>query len=291
MSKSVSSWYWRDPWLSGMQFTLTEYRVERQDPHRHFGYSLTVYSENARIRTRHGVCTVPAGSLVRVAPNVWHAVEVLADTWQERGVFCSTAVARSALEVALIEPRDVQDRTDICLYPSDAIGVHFAAAHRALLQAHMCGSEANSTEARFVLCGIIADIIPIDEAVRSDLAIDDPMLASLYQIISSDFRSPIPLDAMAGRLGWHPVYLHRRCKQILGFTPRELVVGHRLEYARDLIAGGAEIVDAAVRAGFFDEAHLHRNFILAYGPRPGQYKSLVWHDQLQPSAARNGTRS
>jgi len=117
---------------------------------------------------------------------------------------------------------------------------------------------------------------------------DDARVNRLYDLIATGFHERLTLQGMAESVGWHPVYMQRRFRSALRFTPHELLVGHRIEYARDLIAGGALVTYAAHAAGFSDQSHLHKTFLSTYAVVPGEYRKLSALDALQPPSARNG---
>jgi AraC-like DNA-binding protein len=51
----------------------------------------------------------------------------------------------------------------------------------------------------------------------------------------------------------------------------------RLERARQLIAAGGPLADAAAASGFADQSHLTRQFKQAYGVAPGTWRALTQH--------------
>jgi AraC-like DNA-binding protein len=116
----------------------------------------------------------------------------------------------------------------------------------------------------------------------------DARMDRLYELIASGFQQRMTLDSLAEAAGLHPVHLQRRFKGAMGFTPHEMLVGHRIEYARNLIAGGARVTYAAHAAGFTDQSHLHKTFMSTYAVLPGDYRKLAALDALQPLSARNG---
>ena len=71
----------------------------------------------------------------------------------------------------------------------------------------------------------------------------------------------------------------------MGFTPHEMLVGHRIEYARNLISGGARVTYAAHAAGFTDQSHLHKAFLSTYAVLPGDYRKLAAPARLGSAAA------
>lgn len=67
--------------------------------------------------------------------------------------------------------------------------------------------------------------------------------------------------------------LARQFRAMLGTTPYRYSLMRRLEYARDRLAA-RPTVDAALDAGFADQAHFTRTFKAAFGVTPARYRAL-----------------
>ena len=59
--------------------------------------------------------------------------------------------------------------------------------------------------------------------------------------------------------------------RLTGLTPRAYVIQRRLDLVRGLIRQGSTLADAAAAAGFADQSHMHRAFVVRYGLTPGAY--------------------
>jgi AraC-like DNA-binding protein len=64
----------------------------------------------------------------------------------------------------------------------------------------------------------------------------------------------------------------------VGTTPHAYVMQRRARLARQMIAGGTSLADAANFAGFADQSHLTREFVKHFGITPGRYKSATSPD-------------
>ena len=73
--------------------------------------------------------------------------------------------------------------------------------------------------------------------------------------------------------------LARQFRRLLGTSPHRYLVMRRLERAKSLLSTGSGLADAAVDAGFADQAHFTRHFRKAFGMTPGRWAAL-----------RNGSR-
>ncbi|HEX7866708.1 MAG TPA: AraC family transcriptional regulator [Variovorax sp.] len=287
-----ASRYWRDADLTGLQFTANRLLHRELRPHRHVGFTLAVSDTELHVRTGHRVTVVPPGALLRVAPHVWHSVQARSAPWREDAMYCSSAVARciSAANEGVPMAR-VEDDGGVAIFLDPSAAFEFLECHRLLREPSGTGSEEdddNNNAGRALLRQRLAKWIPLRSAPRAVVDSGDDRMNRLYETIASGFQQRMTLDCLADAAGLHPVHLQRRFKSALGFTPHEMLVGHRIEYARNLIAGGARVTYAAHAAGFTDQSHLHKTFLGTYAVLPGDYRKLSALDALQPPSARNG---
>ena len=61
---------------------------------------------------------------------------------------------------------------------------------------------------------------------------------------------------------------YRRCRAASGLSPHELRRMHRVELARTMIATGIPLAEAALAAGFADQAHMTRQLRQLWGVTP-----------------------
>lgn len=285
----LASRYWRDADLTGLQFTANRLLHREIRPHRHVGFTLSVSDTELHVRTGNRVTVVPPGTLLRIAPQVWHAVQARSAPWREDAMYCSSAVARciSAANEGTPMAR-VEDDAGVSIFLEASAAVEFLECHRLLYEPTGTGSEDDNAAGRALLRQRLAQWIPLQAPPRRVVDSGDERMNRLYALIASGFHQRMTLDSLADAVGLHPVHVQRRFRGALGFTPHEMLVGHRIEYARDLIAGGARVTYAAHAAGFTDQSHLHKTFLGTYAVLPGDYRRLSVLDALQPPSARNG---
>lgn len=82
------------------------------------------------------------------------------------------------------------------------------------------------------------------------------------------------LADMASEVGLNPSYLIRSTVRATGLTPHGHVLRVRVDCARRLLLAGVPAAEAAIIAGFYDQAHLIRHFRRHYGVTPG---TLIRH--------------
>ena len=68
-------------------------------------------------------------------------------------------------------------------------------------------------------------------------------------------------------------YLSRRFRLESGTSLHDFHVVIAVHHAKALLKQGANIVDAALDAGFYDQAHLSREFVRTYGFTPGAFRN------------------
>ncbi len=86
----------------------------------------------------------------------------------------------------------------------------------------------------------------------------------------------VNLDAMARQANLSPRQFRRRCLEVSGLTPNHLCRVLRFRRARELAArtGGLKWALVSLEAGYFDQAHLIRDFREFTGRAPGRAASL-----------------
>jgi AraC-like DNA-binding protein len=100
----------------------------------------------------------------------------------------------------------------------------------------------------------------------------DPRLArNLRDLLDARIQPGISLDQAAALLHGHPTHLVRAFSREYGLPPHQYLTGRRVELARRHLLAGVPAGQAAVLAGFYDQAHLSRHFRRMLGVSPGRY--------------------
>lgn len=112
---------------------------------------------------------------------------------------------------------------------------------------------------------------PGDAGRAGDRVLVDRALASIRR----RFRDGVSLDTLAADAGLSPFQLIRQFRRVTGMPPHAHLVRVRLHHAVHRIRHGASLSEAALDAGFFDQAALTRAFRRIYGITPGQYQKAA----------------
>jgi AraC-like DNA-binding protein len=91
------------------------------------------------------------------------------------------------------------------------------------------------------------------------------------QRIDADPAVPVTLIELAEESGLSRYQLIRAFARELGLTPHAYILQRRIALAQQLIRGGCDLAEVAVRAGFYDQSHLTRWFMRQFGVTPSRY--------------------
>nr|WSY53166.1 AraC family transcriptional regulator [Streptomyces sp. NBC_00886] len=184
----------------------------------------------------------------------------------------------------------LEDRPAICVHPGgqEAIRVEFTplGAYR-LFGMPMSELTNLAIEIRDVLgpeAGTLVDRMAAtqDWASRFDL-LDTALLARLgrgpvpapevgqaWRLLSGS-AGAIPISRIAAEVGWSQGYLIRRFTQQVGLTPKASARVLRFRHAVALLGrGDTSLTEISTACGFYDQAHLNREFRAIAGTTPGQ---------------------
>lgn len=103
-----------------------------------------------------------------------------------------------------------------------------------------------------------------------------PEVVRAWQLLARS-RGAAPVAALAEDVGWSARHLTARFRQETGLTPKAAARVIRFDHARRLFGAEARtgrpplLADLAVRCGYFDQAHLAREFRSLAGCPPSQW--------------------
>jgi AraC family transcriptional regulator len=106
-----------------------------------------------------------------------------------------------------------------------------------------------------------------------------PWLTRAEEFLRSRFRESIGLRHAAREAGVHPVYLARVFRRRHACSVSEYLHALRLAEAGQLVLQGASLAQAALAAGFADQAYFSRRFSAAFGFTPKGLRPV--RDSLQ----------
>ncbi|MER5731937.1 helix-turn-helix transcriptional regulator [Streptomyces sp. NPDC002138] len=81
----------------------------------------------------------------------------------------------------------------------------------------------------------------------------------------------VPLADLARGSGWSARHLEQRFREQIGLSPKTAARVLRLQRALRMLTAGGTALAAAEACGFYDQAHLHRDFRRMTGFAPGEF--------------------
>jgi AraC-like DNA-binding protein len=94
-------------------------------------------------------------------------------------------------------------------------------------------------------------------------------------LIDDDPAAPIMLPDLARASGLSRFQVLRGFVRATGLTAHAYIVQRRVDLARQLIARGCPLAQAAAASGFADQSHLTRTFVRRFGISPRAYADAV----------------
>jgi AraC-like DNA-binding protein len=82
----------------------------------------------------------------------------------------------------------------------------------------------------------------------------------------------VPVAELADEVGWSRRHLAARFREHVGLPPKALGRILRFERAAERLRGGADLADAALDSGYYDQAHFNRDFKALAGVTPTEYR-------------------
>jgi len=93
--------------------------------------------------------------------------------------------------------------------------------------------------------------------------------------LDGSLSDKVTLDVLSIKAGLTPFRLLRAFQRAVGMTPHAYHTQCKVRVVRSLLATDAPLAEAAVAAGFADQAHMTRVFRSIMGVTPGQYRTAI----------------
>jgi AraC family transcriptional regulator len=132
--------------------------------------------------------------------------------------------------------------------------------------------------ARVALEGILLELTALGLRARDARAPrgSPPPVRRAIDYLHGHVDRTVPLARLGQVAETHPLVLVRLFRASLGTTPSAYARQLKLDHARRLIAEtDLPLALVAMRAGFADQSHLTRRFVVAFGLSPGKYRRLM----------------
>lgn len=253
-------------WYHGIDLFEAAFTDQTFTRHAHEGFAIGAIAEGAGGYLCRGESMVlPAGSLSLMNPEEAHTGHAAAGRVRYNMLYASEAAVRAVLDV-----RDLPGFAEIA--PQD----RGFALTLALARLAECLNGAQATDRRLATEEAVHEVLAqcFARYGRADLrqpGQEPAAIRAMLERIDAGVAvgDALTLSDLADAVGLNPSYLIRSTARTTGLTPHGHVLRARVGYARRLLLDGLPAADAAIAAGFCDQAHLIRHFRRHFGVTPG----------------------
>lgn len=149
------------------------------------------------------------------------------------------------------------------------------------LVARHCGAQQASKARRILM-------VERSETIHRPQPLSEPSAPSLSDrirrallVMEETISAPLPIDAIARRLGVSARQLERDFKAEFGYGPQAAGLRLRLDHARVMLStGSAPVTAIALACGFADASHLAKRFQAQFATSPTDYRRHI-HGQMR----------
>jgi AraC-like DNA-binding protein len=264
--------YWFDQRTPGLSLLCADFTTHEYPAHIHDALMVAVTETGgSQIRADGGPDEAHSATLLVVNPSEPHSSRMNGSRrWQYRSFY----LEQSAIDDVLrgLGTTELPRFGRNLLTDRDLIG-KFLTLHHALDDGH--ADEFRRRELLVGTFGLLARNHG-DGGARIPLAPrDQKLLDSVIEMMRDLHAGNLTLaelSAFAGLTQFQLIGLFRRG---VGITPHSYLTQIRLESARAALRRATPIAEAAVQAGFYDQAALNRHFKRCYGITPRQFARAV----------------
>jgi AraC-like DNA-binding protein len=261
---------WRDEDLGGLELfkaTLSEFAFR---PHAHEDFFIAVTEEGLATPTFRGdTHVIGPGDLIVLNPEEPHAGGPPTDgSWTYRALYPSPNLIRQIMaEFPAATATMPAFRKDVVR--DREVRAHLRRFHRLsdTRGSSVLEREACLAQALVLLVGRhAAPPQPPRPAGEERRAV---RLSKDY--LEEHATANVTLQALAGFAGLSAFHLCRVFRETVGMTPHAYQTQVRVRLAKSLLSAGLPITLVAAETGFYDQAHLTRQFKRIVGVTPGRY--------------------
>jgi len=259
--------HWPHPTFPATDLLHARYVTYAFGRHRHPQYAIAVITHGLEAfdlrGTRHHA---GPGTVAMVDPDIVHTGQAgNLGGWRYQVLYPDVDLMRSVA-------RDL-GADGLPTFPQCTVDDPHVAA--ALLRAHAAAASgdrlASSELTRSALGLVVRRYARMAHAGPAEPGAGQRRVAETAAVLRDRLVSPPSLDELAELAGCSPFALIRAYRRHVGMPPHAFLTQCRIDRARALLAGGADIASTAFEVGFADQAHLTRQFRRHTGVPPGRY--------------------
>jgi AraC-like DNA-binding protein len=251
--------------LAGVEALHATFLRHRYAPHVHDAWTVAqVIAGAARFQLEGRWHTAAAGSVFIIPPDAVHTGEsATAGGYTYRVLYLQHEALRDWLDHELWAKGELP-----VVVRSRQLSRALSVSHAVLLQQQVLleQGEALASVSRQLYNALRHTTVDPQPSRRPH-----PAVQSARGYIQDRWKQDFTLGELASAVGMSPFHLVRTFRSHVGVTPSAYRRAVRVKAAQRFLRSGVPPAQAALDAGFYDQAHLNRYFKRATGVTPGQY--------------------
>ncbi|WP_204355720.1 AraC family transcriptional regulator [Marinobacter bohaiensis] len=272
--------FWRDDRMPHVELRKVEDgRQVCYAPHSHTQWSLGAITDGfSTFLYRKDTYRIDAGTLVLMNPNWVHACNPIDNRpWAYFMMYVDTDwLTALRYDAGLLDAPQWQDMaTAVLRDPLWYDGYVRLAACLLDSQRALLDKQTMLVEYLTALMQALAER-PDEPVAQAPEVLQD--LAAYLKARAAD---EVSLDELCARSGYSSGHLVRAFKQHFGLPPHAYQINCRVQLGQQALKRGRPIAEAALDAGFTDQAHFQRTFKRLMAATPNQYRQPLLEQQVQ----------
>lgn len=262
--------YWLAPGLQSVELTAADYVAQRFSSHWHAGFAIGAVTRHAQGFHAEGrEWVIEPGDLILLNPGQIHDGYSLGPGgWSSRMAY----VPESTFDLLSGGCNGKAGRA--MRFPKAV--AHSPALSRAFLEWHTLTESTRDVRSHPFTAQVFTGLLELMHAgawpaSKAEGAGATELGARLHQLAVHGDATVASLNFDLGltRFGsW------RRVKSEFGMAPKPLLSHIRLMSAKQLLARGCPVIEAALNSGYHDQSHFSRQFAATYGFTPAQFRRV-----------------
>ena len=264
--------YWLAPGLRSVELTAADYVAQRFSRHWHTGFAIGVVTQRAQGFHAEGrEWVIGPGDVIVLNPGQVHDGYSLSSAgWSSRmayvpeHTFCALAGGR-------------RKAPGFPMRFKQAV-VHSPVLSQCFLNWHVQSEAVKDVRRHPLTVQLFEALSALMHAVSPQPALDSRAGGLREQLFDLAVRGEATVARLNRDLHLTRFGSWRRVKNELGLAPKPLLTHLRLMSAKQLLARGHPVIEAALDCGYHDQSHFSRQFAAAYGFTPAQFRSAQLAD-------------
>ena len=260
--------YWNDSHVAGLSCLCADFTDHEYAPHSHEALVVAVTEAGgSEFRSRGEIHEATASALLVFNPAEPHSGRMAKSRhWRYRGLYLTEPALENVASALGVD--SIPYFTANVFYDADLIAA-FLGLHQALQR----GNDALLERDKLV--GSFGELFRRHGSFGGRRIPGGPrdnhVVSRLRSLMHERYDEPLTLEDMGRLVDLTPFQLIGLFKRTVGLTPHAYLTQVRLKAAIREMRHGAPIAQAALAAGFYDQAALTTHFKRAYGITPLQW--------------------